>query len=97
MTLLVITFLVLCRNKDGRYELSLPWREHHDDLPDNYNLSRRRLHELLKRLQQNPEVLREYDSIICEQLEKGNIEEVGDSEVASDVIHYLPHHAVILP
>jgi len=25
--------------KNGRYEVSLPWREYHDDLPDNYSLS----------------------------------------------------------
>jgi hypothetical protein len=83
------------QRRDGRYEVSLPWREHQDSLPDNYDLSRRRLYGLLKRLQQNPEVLREYDSIICDQLERGIIEEVGDSEVTSNVIHYLPHHAVI--
>ena len=77
--------------KNGRYEVSLPWRKYHDDLPDNYSLSRRRLHGLLKRLQQNPEVLREYDSIIREQLERGIVEEVKDPEVT----HYLPHHAVI--
>ena len=77
--------------KNERYEVSLPWREYHDDLPDNYSLSRRRLHGLLKRLQQNPEVLREYDSIICEQLERGIVEEVKDPEVT----HYLPHHAMI--
>ena len=80
--------------KNGRYEVSLPWRDYHDDLPDNYDLSRRRLHGLLKRLQQNPEVLREYNSIICEQLEKGIVEVVRDSEVTPDVTHYLPHHAV---
>ena len=51
--------------KDGRYEVSLPWREYHEDLPDNYHLSRRRLRGLLKRLQQSPE---EYDSIIHDQV-----------------------------
>ena len=80
--------------ENGRYQVSLPWREYHDDLPDNYSLSRRRLHSLLKRLQQNPEVLQEYDSIIREQLERGIVEEVKDPEVAPEVIHYLPHHAV---
>ena len=68
---------------------------YHDDLPDNYSLSRRRLHGLLKQLQLNPEVLREYDSIICEQLERGIIEKVKDPEVEPEVTHYLPHHAVI--
>jgi hypothetical protein len=38
------------QKRDGRYKVSLPWREHHDNLPDNYNLSRRRLHGLLKQI-----------------------------------------------
>ena len=46
-------------------------------------------------MQQNPDVLIEYNSIICDQLEKGIVEEVNDSEVELGVIHYLPHHAVI--
>lgn len=50
---------------------------------------------MLKQLQQNPEILREYDSIIRDQLRRGIVEEVGDSDVAPDMIHYLPHHAVI--
>ena len=37
----------------------------------------------------------EYDSIICDQLENDIIEQVWDSELAPDVTHYLPHHAVI--
>jgi len=81
--------------KDGRYEVCLPWRECHNVLPDNYELSRRRLHSLLKRLRQSPEVLKEYDSIICDQIKKGIVEEVGGSEVAPGTTHYLPHHAVI--
>ncbi len=75
--------------KNGRYEVSLPWRDH---LPDNYNL---RLSGLLKRLQQNQKVLQEYHSIIQDQLEQGIVEEVKDSEVAPRTTHYLPHHAVI--
>ena len=34
--------------KDGRYEVSLPWHEYHENLLNNYHLSRRRLHGLLK-------------------------------------------------
>ena len=34
--------------KDGRYEVSLPWREFHQPLPDNYALSLRRLKGLLQ-------------------------------------------------
>ena len=33
--------------RDGRYEVSLPWREVHEPLPDNYQLSLGRLRSLL--------------------------------------------------
>ena len=37
-------------------------------LPDNYKLSMKRLGNLLKHLNQDPEVLKEYDSVKKEQL-----------------------------
>ena len=36
--------------KEGRYEVSLPWKEFHQPLPDNYDLSLHRLTGLLQRL-----------------------------------------------
>ena len=65
-------------------------------LPDNYELSIRRLSNLLKRLNQDPEVIKEYDSVIKEWLKNGIVEVVGkpaDGEVRKT--NYLPHHAVI--
>jgi hypothetical protein len=38
--------------------------------------------------------LKEYDSIIRDQVEKGIIEQVSSLEKA-DKVHYLPHQAVI--
>ena len=81
--------------KDGRYEVSLPWRDFHEPLPDNYQLSCNRLRGLLHRLKQTPAVLREYDNIIRDQIDKGIVEPVTDSEPMSSRLHYLPHHAVI--
>ena len=80
--------------RDNRYEVSLPWREFHDPLPTNYELSRRRLTGLLRRLKQTPEILQEYDSIIRSQLRDGIIEKVDGKQV-DGTVHYLPHHAVI--
>ena len=80
--------------KGGRYEVSLPWREYHDPLV-NYDLSRKQLYGLLRRLKQNPAILREYDAIIHDQLEKGVVEVVDDLDDTPKVIHYLPYHAVI--
>ena len=51
-----------------RYEVSLPWRQGHPRLPVNFELCRKRLCGLLKRLQQTPELLQEYDDIISDQL-----------------------------
>ena len=82
--------------KNGRYEVSLPWKSSHPMLPDNYLLSKKRLDGLVKRLRHDPEVLREYDSIIQSQRSQGIVEEVDpQEESANGQIHYLPHHAVV--
>ena len=51
--------------REGRYEVSLPWKEFHQPLPDNYALSQQRLCGLLRRLGQNPALLQDYYRIIC--------------------------------
>ena len=55
----------------GRYSVKLPWKEGHPELPTNYSTSLRRLKSQVARLEKEPEVLREYASIIDDQLEKG--------------------------
>ena len=82
---------------NGRYEVSLPWKEAHRPLPDNYKLSLKRLRGLLHRLRQNPEILKLYDSIIRDQIEKGIVEPDPDPSngTAENLCHYLPHHAVM--
>ena len=82
--------------KDGHYEVCLPWKEPRLILPDNYELSKRRLHSLLRRLNQTPDILHEYDSVIRRQLELGIVQRVPDSDVGMvGQVHYLPHHAVV--
>ena len=81
--------------QDGWYKVSLPWMEFQRPLPDNYQLSVKRLQGLLRRLNQDPQILREYDSTIKEQLEKGIIESVSMDEPCANRVHCLPHHAVI--
>ena len=69
----------------GRYEVELPWKEIHPDLPDNFQLCQRRLWNRVKCLQPEPLVLQEYDGIIKEQLNKGIMEAVtedGSSKIA---------------
>ncbi len=56
---------------EGRYEVSLPWKDSVLTLPDNYQLCRRRLYSLLQRLRQEPDTMKEYDAIIRNQIELG--------------------------
>ena len=81
--------------KHPRYEVSLPWKCAHPPLNDHYELVLRRLNGLLNRLKQDPEVLKQYDSVIKEQLGRGIIESAQDSTSISHPVHYLPHHATL--
>ena len=82
--------------KSGRYEVSLPWRDVHPPLPDNYQLTQKRLRGLQHRLQRQPTLLKEYDTIIQDQLKQGVVEVVKDPEPPDGhAVHYLPHHAVV--
>lgn len=53
------------------------------------------MHGLLRRLRQEPTILREYDAIIRDQLERGMVEVVENKENSQRLTHYLPHHAVV--
>ena len=83
-------------SKEGRYEVSLPWREYHEPLPPNYQLAAKRLQGLHRRLRQDPSVLQEYDKIIRDQVKKGIVQIVEPhSHESGQRLHYLPHHAVV--
>ena len=81
--------------KYPRYEVSLPWKRTHPVLHNHYELALRRLNGLLRRLRQNPEILKQYDAVIKEQLHKGIIESVDTSALVTHPVHYLPHHAIL--
>ena len=78
-----------------RYEVALPWKQTHPVLHNHYELALRRLNGLLKRLRQNAEILRQYDSVIKEQLNKGIIESMDTFTLVTHPVHYPPHHAVL--
>jgi len=83
--------------KDGRYEVTLPWQDNQIRPPSNFQLAKKRLVGLLKKLCHHAEALQEYHAVIQEQLRLGIIERVsGESaHMNNSGTHYLPHHAVI--
>ena len=60
-------------------------------LPENYELSYGRMKSLHKRIVEVPIVLREYDSLIKEQLEKGIMERVDKKSEEGKSKHYILH------
>ena len=75
--------------------MKLPWKDPSVVLPDNYELSLRKLHSLLNRLRQKPDLLRQYDQAIQHQVQAGIVQLVSEESLTGDRTHYLPHHAVI--
>ena len=74
--------------------MSLPWRPNRSQLPSNLQLATKRLQGLLKRLNQHPNVRKEYHAIMQEQLQQEIIEKIQPGQTAN-TLHYLSHHAVI--
>ena len=90
------TFTQQISFRQGRYEVHLPWKETHPLLPDNYELCRKRLNGLLRKLSQDPEQLHQYDAVIRDQLRQGMVEAIADpTNFKEGRVHYLPHHAVV--
>ena len=81
--------------QEGRYRVKLPWKDPSVVLPDNYELSLRRLHSLLNRLRQKPDPLRQYDRVIQDQVQAGIVQLVSEESLTGDCTHYLPPHVVI--
>ena len=80
------------KEDESRYEVSLPWKEGCQIESNGYSQCVKRLDHVFSRLKGEPELLKEYDNVIKEQLQAGIIERVVDSNL--DDAHYLPHHGV---
>jgi len=86
----------LKRDKEGRYFVSLPWKDFHPALPTNKEVAMKRLESTLKKLK-TLGLQEVYGKLFDEWETEGFIEEVGDSENSENVIHYIPHRAVVKP
>ena len=82
------------RHPEGWYETGPLWKAGHAPLPNNQKGSLARLSNLVKKLQEVPSQLDEYDKIIQDQLKEGIVERKSD-ETQGKRECYLPHKAVI--
>ena len=80
---------------DGQHYInSLPFKPHHKPIPDNFMLSKYRLHSLKNELDRDPDLKREHHEILQNYIKKGIIEKVDDEETQGKA-YYLPHRAVM--
>ena len=81
-----------------RCEVGLPWKEERPEIGADYELCHNRLRSLYNKLKREPELLKEYDKSIQDQLASGIIELVPhgfENDKNDDSVHYLPHLAVL--
>ena len=79
-----------------RYQVKLPFKDNHPMLPDNYTVALRRLTTTIKKLKNQPEILKQYDDVIREQLQSGVVEKVPQDQIPQPGdVHYLPHRTVV--
>ena len=81
----------LKRSEAGWYEAKLPWKGNHPPLPTNETGSKRRLEQLIKKLERNNQYI-EYEDIIQEQLSTGVIETAPVNPTGK--VFYIPHKGV---
>ncbi len=81
-----------------RYFVTWPWKNDEPNLATNYNLALGRLKSLIARLSKSPEMLKECNRIIKQQLVSNVIEEITEectSDTPPTLKHYIPHHCVL--
>ena len=79
---------------EGRYCVSLPWKGPFEKrLPRNYGMCKSRLKSLVRKLT-SMGLMKEYDDILQDQLNK-RYTEVVPVAVECTAVHFLPHFAVI--
>ena len=84
------------QEKEGRYEVSLPWKENiREPLDSDLEMCRSRLTSLYSKLKLKPDLLQQYDDIFKEQLDSGVIERVPPEEEKREGVHFLCHFGVI--
>ncbi|XP_063436952.1 uncharacterized protein LOC134718356 [Mytilus trossulus] len=77
-----------------KYTAKLPWKDEHKPLPSNIDIARRRTENVVRRLSNDPFLLRKYGEIINDQEKRGFIERIDNPTTSTEHAHYIPHHSV---
>ena len=81
------------RRPEVFYETRLPWKKSHPFLPANEQIRLRRLSSTLNKLERT-KLMQQYHDVMNQQISNG-ILEPAPKHPTGDVVHYIPHKAVI--
>ncbi|XP_064646214.1 uncharacterized protein LOC135499400 [Lineus longissimus] len=79
---------------EGRYQVSIPWKEDRPKLPDNRSATEKRLRSLEASLRRRPNVAVQYQDVFEDNVRKGYIKEILDENKYTPG-WYLPHFGVV--
>jgi hypothetical protein len=82
------------RYENGRYTVSLPWKEKHQELVNNRGIAEKRLQSLDLQLEKDQALRTRYNEIVLQMLSEGIVEEVVE-EQAEGPVFYMPHRPVV--
>ncbi|XP_070170444.1 uncharacterized protein [Polyergus mexicanus] len=81
------------RDPSGRYVVRLPFNDKKCELGDSYQIAKKRLYSLERRLNQDPQTREEYSKFMHEYKTLGHMTEVFGSD-ATEGGYFIPHHPV---
>ncbi|XP_053685603.1 uncharacterized protein LOC128735132 [Sabethes cyaneus] len=79
------------RDKQGRYQVRLPFNELKDQLGDSYELAKKRFEKLKLVLNRNPDKRLQYTEFMSEYQSLGHMKEATITDKKG---YFIPHHAV---
>ncbi|XP_071177853.1 uncharacterized protein [Mytilus edulis] len=77
-----------------KYTAKLPLKDDHKQLPSNIDIARRRTENVVRRLSNDPFLLRKYGEIINDQEKRGFIERIDNTTTSTKHAHYVTPHSV---
>lgn len=85
--------------KNGHYQIALPFKDEHPQIPNNRTQAEQRMTWLKKRLQKNPQFHKDYTQFVEDLLKKNHARKVPQDHlhVKNGKVRYIPHHSVYHP
>ena len=84
-----------CSINNGRLEVPALWNDQLHRLPPNYKLAKNVLSSVYRKLNDNPDKLKQYNEVIKQQVRDGIIEKIDlDSIKSNPNVSFLGHNAV---